>query len=196
VWSLLILGCEKFENAFHRFRREGREYCGGVTLRIIWPNFLRGILFLQNVSQSGFLVSGHVARHAFKTPRRMKDRTRQIRRRPPGEVLQRFMNMLACSRASALFQCPACGLYRFLERFRAARHDRAIDKLPADPFLIKKSFRASVSAGLLSGISVHRHRPEPISLGAGARLPWNAAKLSANSEAANMSEFLEAVAEL
>jgi hypothetical protein len=37
------LGCEKFENAFHRFRREGREYCGGVTLRIIWPNFLRGI---------------------------------------------------------------------------------------------------------------------------------------------------------
>jgi len=26
-------------------------------------------------------------------------------------------------------------------------------------------------AGLLSGISVHRHRPEPISLGAAARLP-------------------------
>ncbi len=48
----------------------------------------------------------------------------------------------------------------------------------------------------LSGISVHRHRPEPISLGAAARLPRNAAELSANSEAANMSEFLEAVAEL
>src|ERR1700756_591044 len=78
-------------------------------------------------------VAGHVARHAFKTPRRIKDRARQIRRRSPGEVLQRFMNMLACSGASALLQCPACGLYRFLERFRAARHDRAIDKLPADP---------------------------------------------------------------
>jgi hypothetical protein len=36
------LGCEKFENAFHRFRREGREYCGELFGRTFCAVF--GIL--------------------------------------------------------------------------------------------------------------------------------------------------------